>query len=92
MPTMMFVLAGLAGWSLDDFCGTPPRPWPGPGPGPWIRKILAVLGGIGAVLVFGGMLGENADAVSIIIVGGIGGVFLASLGSALMGGRAAPNG
>lgn len=86
MPTLMFVLAAVAGWSLDDFCGTPPRPWPGPGPGPWIRKILAVAGGVGAVIAFGG---NNADAVSIIIVGGIGGVFLASLGGMLMGGRAA---
>jgi hypothetical protein len=86
LTTLMLVLAGVAGWTVDDFCGTPPRPWPGPGPGPWIRKILAVIGGVGAAVLFGG---NDASAVSIIVVGGIGGAFLASIGSMLMGGRAA---
>lgn len=80
-------LAAMAGWVVDDWCPTPPRPpWPWPGPWPWIRKGLAILGGIGAHLAFqGGVVNEALDLVSIIIVGGIGGAGLASVVSMLMG-------
>ena len=83
------ILAAIAGWVVDDWCPTPPRPpWPWPGPWPWIRKGLAVIGAIGAHLTFqGGVVNETLDAVSIIIVSGIGGAFLASAVSFAMGPR-----
>lgn len=84
MPIMVYVLAALGGWVVDDFCGTPPRPWP-PGPWPWFRKLLAILGGIGAVILFRDIIGPDYTSVSIIVVGGIGGAFLASVGSMLFG-------
>ena len=87
MIIQAIILAGIAGWVVDDWCPTPPRPWPGPGPGPWwMRKILAVVGGIVAHLVFqGGVVNETLDAVAIIVVGGIGGAFFASIAGGLMG-------
>ena len=79
------ILAGGAGWTFDDWCGTPPRkPWPGPGPW-WIRKILAAVGGILAFQVLGPQLGEPASILGAAFLGGIGGVVVASLGQALMG-------
>jgi hypothetical protein len=81
----MLVLAAVAGWTFDDWCGTPPRPWPHPpGPWPWLRKGLAVIGAIGGAIIFG----ANTDLTSIIIVGGVSGAFLASAGQMLGGGRA----
>ena len=93
MPTLeLLILAGMAGWTFDDFCGTPPRPWPGPGPGPWwIRKILALVGGIAALIIFTrGIVGETTDLLGTVAVGAVGGVFLASLAGGLMGKMAAP--
>jgi hypothetical protein len=89
MMMQALILAALGGWVFDDFCGTPPRPpWPWPGPWPWIRKILAIIGAIGAYYVFeGGVVNETLNAVAIIIVGGVGGAFLASAVSMVMGPR-----
>jgi hypothetical protein len=85
---MPYILAAIAGWAFDDFCGTPPRPWPGPGPWWWTRKIAAMLGALAAYLAYHPNWGDNGSLVSIIIVGGVGGVFLASLASAVgLGGR-----
>ena len=89
MTVQMLILAAIAGWVFDDWCGTPPRPpIPWPGPWPWIRKILAIVGGIGANMIFqGGVINETLNLVGIIVVGGIGGAFLASLGSMVMPAR-----
>ena len=89
MMLQALILAAIAGWVFDDWCPTPPRPpWPWPGPWPWIRKILAIVGGIGANMVFqGGVVNETLNVVGIIIVGGVGGTFLASAGSMAMGPR-----
>ena len=89
MMLQALILAAIAGWVFDDWCPTPPRPpWPWPGPWPWIRKILAIVGGIGANMVFqGGVVNETLNVVGIIIVGGVGGAFLASAGSMAMGPR-----
>ena len=89
MMLQLLILAAIAGWVFDDWCPTPPRPpWPWPGPWPWIRKILAIVGGIGANMVFqGGVVNETLNLVGIIIVGGVGGAFLASAGSLVMGPR-----
>ena len=82
MEPLMLILAAMGGWTLDDFCGTPPRPMPWPGPGPWwIRKGLAVIGGVAAYIVFAEAIG-GPDVLSTVVVGGAGGVVLASLGSA----------
>ncbi|HKR24984.1 MAG TPA: hypothetical protein VJS15_06980 [Allosphingosinicella sp.] len=81
-----FVAAG-AGWAFDDFCGTPPRKGPiGPGPW-WIRKILAAAGGVGMFALAGPQLGEPATIIGAALLGGIGGVVLASIGGAVMGGK-----
>jgi hypothetical protein len=83
------ILAGGSGWTVDDFCGTPPRgPWPGPGPW-WIRKILALVGGIGAFELIGPRLGEPASILGAVLLGGVGGVVVASIGQALLGGKSA---
>ena len=88
MPVMLYVLAAIGGWVVDDFCGTPPRPWP-PGPWPWLRKILALVGGAGSVVLWHDIIGPDYGPVSIIIVGGIGGAFLASIVSMAVGNMAA---
>jgi hypothetical protein len=86
MPIEIIILAALGGWTLDDFCGTPPRPWPGPGPGPWwIRKILAAVGGAAAIFIFAGAAEGTPDLLGTVAVGGVGGVFLASLVSGITG-------
>ena len=90
MPIELIFLAAIGGWAFDDFCGTPPRPWPGPGPGPWwIRKIIAAVGGAAAALVFYRGISESPDLLGIVAVGGVGGVFLASLVSGVTGRLAA---
>jgi len=80
------VLTAAAGWAFDDFCGTPPRkPWPGPGPW-WMRKALAAVGGIVMWKLVGPQLGEDAASVlSAVLLGGVGGVVLASIGQSVMG-------
>lgn len=80
------ILAAMGGWTFDDFCGTPPRPWPGPWP--WIlRKIIAVVGGIAAFYLIGRNLGTPvADVVSTVLIGGTGGVVLTGLAGMLGGG------
>jgi hypothetical protein len=89
MLMQMVILAAIAGWAFDDWCPTPPRPpWPWPGPWPWLRKILALVGGGLAYVVFqGNVINEAADVLTAVFVGGVGGVFVASLGSAFTGGR-----
>ena len=91
MIIQALILAAIAGWVVDDWCGTPPRPpWPWPGPWPWIRKGLAVIGAIAAHQIFqGGVVNETLDATSIIIVSGVGGAFVASAASFAMGPRGA---
>ena len=72
------IVAAMGGWTFDDFCGTPPRPWPGPWP--WIlRKIVAAIGGIGAFYLIGPNIGTPADVISVAVLGGLGGVVLAGL-------------
>jgi hypothetical protein len=83
----ILIFAAMAGFALDDMCPTPPRWWPGPRPGPWpwwVRKILAVIGGIGAYEIFSRGVGE-ADLITVAVVAGVGGIVLASLGGALAG-------
>lgn len=85
-----YILAAISGWVVDDFCGTPPRPWPGPWPwwNLWLRKVAAMVGAILAAMQYHPNWSGGADAVSIIIVGGIGGAFVASvLGLAGLFGR-----
>ena len=87
MEIMVYVLAAIGAWVVDDLCPSPPRPWP-PGPWPWLRKILAVIGGIGAVILFHDLMpADSVNAVSIIIVSGVGGAFLASFVTMLAGDR-----
>lgn len=76
-----YVLVAMSGWVFDDFCGTPPRPWPGPWPwwNMWLRKVAAMVGAIIAYRMYHPNWGDGGDLVSIIIVSGIGGAFLASL-------------
>jgi hypothetical protein len=80
----MLILAGIAGWAGDDWCPTPPRPpWPGPWSW-WIRKILAVIGGIAAHEMFNrGTVG--ADTLTVAVVGAVGGIFLASVVGGIAG-------
>jgi hypothetical protein len=86
------LLAALAGWAFDDICPTPPRPpWPWPGPWPWwIRKFLALVGGAIGYVVVNPQLGRD-DIISTVLIGGVGGIVLASLvgGIAGLGGRGA---
>jgi hypothetical protein len=91
MPIHIIILAAVAGWTVDDFCGTPPRPWPRPGPGPWwLRKVLAAIGGGVAWIAFNaGTVSERPDLVGAVLVGGVGGAFLASLVGGAMGAGAA---
>jgi len=91
MMIQVLVLAAISGWAFDDFCGTPPRPWPGPRPwwDIWLRKVAAMVGAILASLQYHPNWDDKGSLVSIIIVGGVGGVFLASLvGHVMPGGRA----
>jgi hypothetical protein len=87
MEPLILILAAAGGWTFDDFCGTPPRPWPGPGPWWWVRKGLAAIGGVVAYIVFAD---GATDALTTVVVGGVGGVVLASLaaGAGLGAGRA----
>jgi hypothetical protein len=83
MITELLILAAIAGWAVDDWCGTPhPHPWP------WLRKILALIGGGGAYVIFGKGLAAT-DIVTTVVLGGVGGVFLASLGGLVLGRTAA---
>ena len=75
---LVLILAAFGGYAFDDWCPTPPRPWPWPGPWPWFRKLLAVLGGIGGCFLFEDMV---TDALTTIVIGGISGVVVASLGA-----------
>lgn len=85
---MPYILVAMSGWVFDDFCGTPPRPWPGPGPwwNLWLRKVAAMVGAILAAREYHPNW-DNGDLVSIIIVSGVGGAFLASLAGAVLYGR-----
>ena len=74
-PLILFLAAGAA-WTGDDWCPTPPRP---PWPWPWfLRKIIAVIGGILGVIVFDELIG-GGDALSIAVVAMVSGVTLASI-------------
>lgn len=80
------VLAGGAGWTFDDWCPTPPRP---PFPWPWwSKKAIAVIGGIIAYYVVGPHVGAADNALTTVLVGGIGGVVLTGVAS--LGARATP--
>ena len=83
------VLAGMAGWTGDDWCPTPPRPpWPWPW---WLRKLIAIVGGIGCFYLVGRNLGSPvADVVSTVLLGATGGVVLTGLAGLAGGGRAGP--
>jgi len=77
-------LAAMAGWAFDDMCPTPPRwPWPWPGPWPWFRKILALIGGGVLYTLFNDGFTGQMDAISTVLVGGVGGIVLASFASGL---------
>ena len=82
--TLIFLVAGAAAWTGDDWCPTPPRP---PWPWPWfLRKLIAVIGGCGLVLLLPGKAGNLADLVTVGLMGIVGGVTLASLVGNLAGG------
>jgi hypothetical protein len=77
MDPLILTLAAMAAWTGDDWCPTPPRP---PWPWPWfMRKIIAVLGGIGGVILFQRLIGADADILSVAVVAIASGVTLASL-------------
>ena len=79
--TLVILVAGAAGWTGDDWCPTPPRP---PWPWPWfLRKLLAVIGGVGLVTLLPGDASNLADMVTVTLLGMVGGVTLASLGGGL---------
>lgn len=83
------ILAGMGGWTGDDWCPTPPRPpWPWPW---WLRKVVAVLGGIGCFYLIGPRLGAPVDVVSAVLLGAVGGVVLTGLAGLAGGGRAGPS-
>lgn len=82
--TLIFLVAGAAAWTGDDWCPTPPRP---PWPWPWfLRKLIAVIGGIGLVALLPGRAENLADMLTVGLVGMVGGVTLASLVGGLAGG------
>jgi len=84
-----YIVAGGAGWAFDDFCGTPPRKGPiGPGPW-WLRKILAAAGGI-VMWKLAAPAVQDASLLGAVLLGGIGGVVLASIAGEVMGGRQTP--
>jgi hypothetical protein len=86
---LIFVVAGAAAWTGDDWCPTPPRP---PWPWPWLlRKLIAVIGGIGLVALLPGKASNLADMLTVGLVGMVGGVTLASLVGGLAGGLGARN-
>ena len=92
MMIWWLIVAGGAGWTFDDFCGTPPRRGPiGPGPW-WIRKVLAAAGGVGLFMLASGQLGGDPSVLDAALLGGIGGVVLASIAGEVMGGRAGTGG
>lgn len=77
MEPLTILFAAAAGWTGDDWCPTPPRP---PWPWPWfLRKLIAVLGAIGGVIIFDEMLGGSRDVLSVGVVAIVSGVTLASL-------------
>lgn len=78
------ILAALAGWAFDDMCPSPPRwPWPWPGPWPWLRKILALIGGGLVYSLFNDGFTGRMDVISTVLLGGVGGIVLASVVSGL---------
>src|SRR3954466_8364772 len=85
MDLHIILISIAAAWTVDDWCPTPPRP---PWPWPWLlRKLIAVIGGVAFVWVMhlaGG--GGGVDIVPVAIVAGLGGAFVASLITGLVGG------
>lgn len=82
----VMLVAGAAAWTGDDWCPTPPRP---PWPWPWfLRKLIAIIGGIGLVMILPGKAGSLGDLLTVGLVGMVGGVTLASLVGHLAGGAA----
>ena len=85
-PAFIYLAAAAAAWTGDDWCPTPPRP---PWPWPWfLRKLLAVLGGVGLVYLLPARASTLADLVTVVLVGMAGGVTLASLVGGFAGGVA----
>lgn len=81
------VLAGISGWTGDDWCPTPPRPpWPWPW---WLRKLIAVAGGIGCFYLVGRNLGVTPDIFGTFVLGATGGTVLAGVVGLAGGGKAA---
>lgn len=80
---LVLILAAFGGYAFDDICPTPPRPWPGPWP--WLRKLLAVLGGIGGCFLFRDMV---TDPLTTIFIAGVSGIVLGSLGTSFLPGGA----
>jgi hypothetical protein len=77
MEFEIILLSAAAAWTADDWCPTPPRP---PWPWPWfLRKILAVIGGIGLVALILPAMDGGVDLVSTVLIAAAGGVTLASL-------------
>ena len=87
MDPLTIFFAAAAGWTGDDWCPTPPRP---PWPWPWfLRKLLAVIGGIAVVYLIvqerDGGPSNYADWLTIGLAGIIGGATLASVVGGLGG-------
>ena len=81
---VVMLVAGSAAWTGDDWCPTPPRP---PWPWPWfLRKLIAVIGGIGLVMILPGEASSLGDMLTIGLVGMVGGVTLASIVGHVAGG------
>ena len=88
---MSLALAAMMGW-----CGTkwpgwwrwPRPPKPDPDPEPWWRDILGgvigAVGGVGAAVIIGPDF-QGMGLLETAVLGFGGGVFLGSLGNALMG-------
>jgi len=85
---MSLAFAAMMGWCGTKWPGWRPGPKPDPDPEPWWRDVLSgvigAVGGIGAVTIIGP---EYADAglIGTGVLGFFGGVFLGSLGGAIMG-------